>query len=78
VDEEVKATRTETVTKYQASKDGDLLICVYQRTDTLMWVVQDWTGPTYKWEEFDTRDAAEAAAKKLAEAAAKKLARGIR
>lgn len=66
VDEEVKVSRTKTRTKYRASKDGDLLICVYQRSDTGMWVVQDWTGPTYKWEEFTTRDAAEAAAKKLA------------
>lgn len=63
--DEVKVKRTELRTNYLDSQ-GELQIAVRQRSDTKMWVVFDWTGPTNKHEEFDTRDAAEASAKKLA------------
>lgn len=63
----MKVDRTDTRTAYLDSQ-GEMQAAVRQRTDTGMWVLSDWTQPvpTTRFSEFDTREAAEASAKKLA------------
>jgi hypothetical protein len=63
----MKVTRTDISTRYCDSQ-GEMQIAVRQRPDTGMWVLTDWTEPVPKttWEEFKTRDDAEASAKKIA------------
>jgi hypothetical protein len=63
----MKVDRTELRTAY-FDGEGEMQISVRQRPDTKMWVMTDWTRPVpdTRWEEFETRELAEAAAKKIA------------
>lgn len=61
-----EVVRTDIATRYYDSS-GEMQLAVRQRPDTEMWVMSDWatSATTTRFEEFEKRSDAEAAAKRV-------------